>query len=121
MVKKIVSPDNILKSHNTSIRKISNELRKIISSAVPEISEKALPGWHAIGFRHVQAGHICAVFPFESIVKLYFEYGAKLADPDHVLEGNTKQTRFISFSSPSDISPKKIQKLVKESILYLTG
>lgn len=87
--------------------------------AVPVVTEKVLLGWHAIGFRYTDK-HFCAIFPFEKMVKLYFEYGSKLTDTDHILEGNTKQTRFISFLSPTDVSKQKIQKLVREAVLQLS-
>jgi len=119
--KPTTTPNDILKDHTTNIKNLVNALRKTILDSVPDITEKALPGWHAIGFRHDTYGHFCAVFPFEKTVKLYFEHGAKLDDTNHILQGNTKQTRYIEFTSISDIQKKKIQSLVKQAVLFLTN
>ena len=73
-------------------------------------------GWKAIGFRHAQAGHICALFPTESEVKLVFEYGAQLDDPDHLLQGTTRQTRFVPFRSPRDLQPRALTMLVRQAV-----
>jgi hypothetical protein len=114
-------PDDIIKEYTPSVKKLVNQLRKLILNAVPEVYETALPGWHAIGFRHPDGGHFCAVFPLQDSVKLYFEYGAYLKDLDKILEGNTKQVRYITFKKISDIQEKLLKKLVQQAVLYLTN
>ena len=121
MPKNTIPPNDILKNHTSNIKNIVNVLRKTILDSMPDIYEKVLPGWHAIGFRHQTGGHFCAIFPYGDMVKLYFEYGAKLDDPYNILQGNTKQTRYIEFTSINDIQKKKIQSLVQQAVLFLTN
>jgi hypothetical protein len=118
---KDITVNDIIKEHTPSIKKLVNQLRKSILNAVPEIYEKALPGWHAIGFRHPECGHFCAVFSFKDSVKLYFEYGAYLKDPDGILEGNAEQVRYITFRKITNIQKIVLKKLVQQAVLDLTN
>jgi hypothetical protein len=75
---KDITTNDIIKEHTPSVKKLINQLCKFILNTVPEIYEKVLPEWHAIGFRYPECGHFCAIFPFKDSLKLYFEYGAHL-------------------------------------------
>jgi hypothetical protein len=83
---------------------------------VPDLGERALPGWGAIGFRHPQAGHIAALFPEADGVKLVFEHGARLDDPDGLLEGTTRQTRHVSLRSTAAIRHPALTDLVRQAV-----
>lgn len=117
---KEITPNDILKDHTPNVKNLVKQLRKFILNTIPEVYEKALPGWHAIGFRHPEGGHFCAIFPFKDSVKLYFEYGVHLKDPHRVLEGNTKQVRYITFKKITDIQEIILKSLVQQSILHLS-
>lgn len=98
------------------VRALTEQVRALVLAAVPELAERALPGWKAIGFRHSEAGHLCALFPGEPEVKLYFEYGARLDDPDRLLQGSTKQTRYVPFRSARDLSRAALTALVRRAV-----
>lgn len=49
---KDTTTNDIIEEHTPSVKKLVNKLRKFILNAVPEVYEKALPGWHVIGFRY---------------------------------------------------------------------
>jgi hypothetical protein len=58
------------------------------------------------------------VFPRASDVRLVFEHGARLFDPEGVLEGTTKQTRHVTLASLDQLAVKRpaLSALVMESI-----
>ncbi len=70
-------------------------LRGLIRDALPEVEEAARPGWHAIGYRHPDQGYLCGIFPHDDAVKLGFEFGMLLPDPDRLLSGDGKQLRYV--------------------------
>jgi hypothetical protein len=62
------------------------------------------PGWDGIGFRHPDAGCVCAIYPREQDqeVRLLFEHGVRLEDREGLLEGAGSQTRFLRVRERDD-------------------
>lgn len=74
--------------------------------AHPGLTGKVMPGWRSVNFRHKQAGHVCAVFPYADRVSLYFEHGRMLSDPEGLLQGeDLKKGRFLRLY-PGDAVPE---------------
>lgn len=72
----------------------------------PGLSGKVMRGWRSVNFRHRQAGHVCAVFPYADRVSLYFEHGRMLDDPEGLLQGeDLKKGRFLRLY-PGDALPE---------------
>ena len=111
------TPDQLLSAYPEPARELASELRKTLRAAVPSFEERALPGWRAIAFRDPQAGHVCALFPFEDHVRLYVEYGASLPDPDGLMEGGMKRGRYIEFRSANDLKKRALSKLIRKAVL----
>ena len=49
-------PDDILNDHSPEVRATAEALRRLIHDTIAGMTERAYPGWHAIGFRHPKAG-----------------------------------------------------------------
>ncbi len=111
-----MTPDQILGDHTPSIVDLVQRLRQVVRQAAPEAREAAYPEWHAIGYRHPDAGYFCGIFPYADHLKLYFEYGKFLPDPGRLLRGDGRQTRYLVVASLEDIGAEYIQQLVRESI-----
>lgn len=80
-----ITPEHILIGYSSRVQALTARLRRLVTDAVPEATERAYPVWHGIGFRHPRSGYFCGIFPQKDGVRLYFEYGALLADPDGLL------------------------------------
>ena len=107
-----VTSEELLASHSPQVRAAAERLRALLGAWIPEVEERVLPGWRAFGYRHPDAGHICALFPREDEVRLYIEYGAEVADPSGLLEGDTRQTRYLRFRSARAIRASDVRPLV---------
>jgi hypothetical protein len=57
-------------------------VRELLLAAEPDLSERVYQGWDGIGFRHPDAGYICAIYPRAADVRLLFGHGVRLDDPD---------------------------------------
>ncbi len=81
------------------------QLRTFLRTEVPTAVERVYWGWCAIGYRDAQAGYICGLFPQKEHIRLYFEHGAALPDPAGLLQGDTRQTRYVVLR-PGDVLPE---------------
>jgi hypothetical protein len=78
------TPEEILADFLPDVRALAGALRALILRTIPTASEHAYSGWRGIGYRHPQSGYFCGIFPQRDHVKLGFEYGAALPDPDRM-------------------------------------
>jgi hypothetical protein len=113
----VSSPDDLLSGFSQEVRQLAQEVRKTLRAAVPSFEERALPGWRAIAFRDPQAGHVCALFPYEDYVRLYIEYGASLSDPDALMKGTMKRGRYIEFRTRKDLRKGALTKLIRRAVV----
>jgi len=107
-----LTPEHILTGHTLEVRELCEALRSLVRAAAPEASETAYPSWHGIGYRHSKSGYFCAIFPQTDYVKLGFEFGVLLPDPDRLLEGDGKQVRYIYIRRKEDIRTEAIRGLI---------
>lgn len=107
MTKNIEGFDPLLSAYSGPISTLARELVAVVLETHPNLTSKVLTGWRAIGFSDGKAGYVCGVFLQQHRVQLLFEHGRLLSDPEKVLQGNTKQTRFIGFA-PGDSIPVDI-------------
>lgn len=119
MNKNAITPEQILESHDTHIRQLAEQLREIIKRNIPQVVEKAYPGWRAIGYRHPKAGYICGIFPYLDKINLAFEHGASFHDPDRVLKNpptSSKQVRYLEIKQIEDINEAVIEDFIAQAI-----
>ena len=114
----MVTPEDILKEHSKTVQQITEQLRHIVLSTIPELTEKAYPSWRGIEFRYSQSGYVCGIFPAQDSVRLLFEHGVQLSNLNNVLQGNGKQTRHIEFAVTADILVKSIILLLLEAVAF---
>jgi hypothetical protein len=112
-----VTPEQLLAPCAPRVRDLANDLRRTLCAAVPSFEERALPGWRAIAFRDPQAGHVCALFPFDDHLRLYVEYGARLDDPDGLMEGTMKRGRYIPFRTRKDLRKRALTRLIRRAVV----
>ena len=104
-------------AHGPAIRALVDELCALVEATIPELTSKANPGWHAITYRHPDAGYVVGVFPFDDRVDLIFERGAELSDPDGVLEGDhLKQVRYVRLEPGGSIPQDGIVRLLHSAV-----
>src|SRR5688572_13820156 len=77
-------------------------VRRAVLDAEPDLTERVYRGWDGLGYRHPDAGYVCAIYPRADEVQLLFEHGVRLDDPHGILEGTGTQTRFIPVRQPAD-------------------
>lgn len=111
-----LTAEQLLADFPPTIQKISGRLRDSIKLHHPSLQEKVYPGWRALGFSHPTAGYICGIFPYVESVKLIFEWGIRLPDPDGVLQGNGQQVRYLEYRSVAEIKIRTVERFLDAAI-----
>ncbi len=101
---------------STEHHAIVQKLREIILSSHPGVTEEMKYG----GILFSTSVAFCGVFSHTHHVSLEFSEGARLADPQRVLEGTGKHRRHIKLRELNDIKAKCVHEYVKLA-LALTG
>ena len=107
---------DLLSSYPPPIVGTVDRLVQLIHQMAPDVKEKVNQGWRSISYRDAQVGYFCGLFPFEDHVDLIFEFGSLLADTDGVLQGDTRQTRYLRFHDPGDIDDETIMFFLQSAL-----
>ena len=92
-------------------------VRELVHAAEPDLAERVYRGWDGIGFRHPDAGYLCAIYPQpDGTVRLLFEHGTRLDDRDGLLEGDGAQTRYVAITEPSRELAAAIGRYVEDAV-----
>jgi len=94
------------------------QLRELISKTFPDIIEQLDMPAKMIGYAYGQkyVEMICTIIPSKKGLKLGFAYGPGLPDPEHLLEGNGKISRYVEIKSAQQIKSAGIKNLLKEGL-----
>ena len=114
-----ITPEQLLADYPSPIQQLAQQLRQLLQTLLPAAVERAYPGWRGIGYRHPQAGYLCAIFLHPHQVKLGLEHGAQLPDPHHILKpGPTagKQVRYLEINNPQDLDREQIAQLLTAAL-----
>ena len=105
-----------LRSEHGQAFELASWVRTAVLDADPDLSEHVYRGWRAVGFRHPDAGYVCAIFPQPDHVRLLFEHGTRLSDPGGLLEGSGTQTRHVPIRSADDEMVPTLTELVRDAV-----
>jgi hypothetical protein len=111
-----ITPEEILADHTPEVRALVERLREIVRATVPSAVEAAYPGWHAIGYRHPGVGYFCGIFPERERVRIAFEFGILLPDPQGALGGTGTQVRYLDIPFGGKIPVEAFQQLLLAAI-----
>lgn len=89
------TPETFLASFPSPVRDLAERLADIIQQTVPEATSAVKLGWACLGFTHPVVGYFCGVFPSTDHVKIGFEFGVLLSDPEGHLTGSGTQLRYL--------------------------
>jgi hypothetical protein len=112
-------PDAFLVLHPSATQAIAQELRQVVRTALPDVTEAVRVGWSLIGYR-VKHGRKDAYFGFiapqSDRVPLGFEYGYLMTDPYGLIGGDGKQVKTITIRDVSEIQPEPLMALIHEAV-----
>ena len=112
------SDDSVLEflgEYPEAVRDLAVQLREIVRAAIPGAREELDRPGRVIGygFGPGYSGLVCTIIPSQKGVKLGVVYGARLPDPDLLLEGPGKQHRYVVFSNANDLKKAGLKNLLR--------
>jgi hypothetical protein len=90
------------------------KLREILFANLPGIIEQIDVPAKMIAYCYGQkySDMICTIIPSKTGLKLGFSRGVDLPDPDNLLEGSGKISRYVQIRSGSEINSEALKKLI---------
>ena len=113
-----VTPEDVLSPFPGEVRALAEEMRAFIRGAVPGVEERAYPVWRGIGYHDAQSGYFGALFPNRGQVRLAFEHGASLPDPEGLLTGSGRQVRYVVLTPGAAVPREAIRDLLDAALLH---
>lgn len=110
-------PASLLALAPPALHPVAERVRAAVHAALPGVTERVLPGWRALGFRHLDVGHVAALFALRDEVRLYFEHGSGLPDGTGVTLGRTGRSSYAIFRRAADVKRAALTALVRQAFL----
>ncbi|HZF15511.1 MAG TPA: hypothetical protein VE046_06180 [Steroidobacteraceae bacterium] len=100
------------------IRACRGAVRKLMPTAIELVYDNY--NFLVFGFCSTERASDCIVSLACSArgVSLCFIYGARLPDPDGILQGGGNQTRFVRLDGPATLKGRAVAKAVRAAIAY---
>jgi len=109
---------NFLVGYDENICDHALQLRETVLKILPAVTEQLDIPAKMIAYCYGQkyAELICMIIPSKKGLKLGFNRGVDLPDPDHLLEGTGKISRYVEIKSAQQIKSPAMKKLLKEAL-----
>jgi hypothetical protein len=106
-----------LATHPEALRAISRRLRALVRQVVPQACEVVYARHNYIGYSPSgkMRERIVYICPVKDWVRLGFDYGGQLTDPDHLVEGEGLRLRHVKVRTLEEASNPALEPLVRAS------
>lgn len=113
-----MTPEQFLSQYDPNIAGMAMKLREVLHANLPEIIEQVDLPAKMIGYCYGQkyVDLICALFPSKKGIKISFNRGAKLPDPENLLEGTGKISRYVVITTEGQIHSPALKTLLSEAL-----
>lgn len=98
---------------------LAQSVREVIADVYPEVVEVPWPKQQVIGYGvgpKKMTEHFCYIGAFEKYVNLGFNYGAKLPDPEGLLEGTGKLFRHVKIANQGELERPAVRQLIEAAL-----
>lgn len=116
--------EHYLQFARPDLREIALELRNLVASVCPSATERIL--WGGLSYHDAikggpVKGAICQIAVERDCVKLAFIHGARLNDPDALLEGERLSKRYITVDEYEGAPWHSLRDLIAEAAALETA
>ena len=114
--------DEFLSGYSEEVFTNALRLREILFKNLPGITEQIDIPAKMIAYCYGQkyAEMICTLIPSKKGLKLGFYKGVDLPDPDNLLEGTGKISRYVEIRSKDQIKSAALKKLIEAALAAYT-
>lgn len=109
--------EKFLADYSEDVFKNAKVLRELIHDNLPEVQEQLDVSAKMIAYCYGQkyTEMVCTLIPSKKGIKLGFYKGVDLHDPEGLLKGNAKLSRYVEVKSQKDIKTQPLTVLLKEA------
>lgn len=110
---------DFLAGYDEAVHSLSLKLRHVLIENLPDIVEELDVPAKIIGYSYGKkySELICVIIPSKKGVKLGFNRGNELPDPNNMLEGNGKISRYVVILSEEQINSTAIKELLSQALI----
>ena len=107
-----------LSNYSEEVFANSLKLRTVLLKQLPDIIEQLDEPAKMIAYCYGQkyVDLICVIIPSKKGLKLGFNRGIELPDPDKLLQGSGKISRYVVIENEKQIQSAALKKLIKEAL-----
>lgn len=112
-----IDVDKFLSEYSDEVFDNAQKIRKIILKNLPKVQEQIDIPARMIAYTYGQKYNemVCTLIPSKKGLKLGFYKGIDLPDPENILEGNGKISRYVEIKKRADLQEKPLTVLLKEA------
>ena len=105
---------NFLSNYDDGVCRNALKLRRVLLTHLPDIHEQLDLPAKMIAYCYGQkySELVCTIIPSLKGLKLGFYKGTDLPDPEHLLKGNGKISRYVEIKSAEDPDSSALQALI---------
>lgn len=98
-------------------------LREVLFENLPDIIEQIdlSAKMIAYGYGQKYSELVCVIIPSKKGLKLGFNRGIDLPDPEHILEGTGKISRYVILKSEAQITSQAVKQLLENALVVYGG
>lgn len=110
--------EDFLSQYDEQIYNRAYQLRNVLLVSLPGIIEQLDTPARMVGYCYGQkyAEMICTIIPSKKGLKLGFYKGNELPDPDNLLEGSGKISRYVEIKTEEQINSAALKKLLSDAL-----
>lgn len=109
-----MKPEDFMAGYQTSVQESVFLLRQHVLNLLPEVTEQVDVPAKMMAYTYGQKYNqlVCVIIPSKKGVKLGFNQGASLPDPEKLLEGTGKISRYVVINSDELIQSEALKMLI---------
>lgn len=114
--------DDVIAEASPEIQALARSARALLADVMPGVTEVPWARQRIAGYGvgpKKMSQHFCYIAPFKQHVNLGFFYGARLDDPENLLEGVGADLRHIKLRQSADLENPAVRRLIELATGYL--
>jgi len=115
--------EDFLSQYNQQVFSHAMELRKLLLANLPGIIEQIDTSAKMIAYCYGQkySELVCVIIPSKKGLKLGFNRGVLIPDPEHLLEGKGKISRYVQIKSADQINSASLKNLLSAALAIFSS
>ncbi len=110
--------EDVIAAAPPEIQALAQAARALLADVMPGVTEVPWARQKIAGYGvgpKKMSQHFCYIAPFKKHLNLGFMYGARLPDPENLLEGKGADLRHIKIRSAADLERPELRALIEEA------